>query len=535
MTKLSSFANALIAAQLIDETTLLNIIDLLNSESLLYHLAKNNIVSSQKLAALASKLFCLPIFNLKNITLDQIPLDCLPINIITTIKVIPIKKHHTHVDIAIADPGDISAIDTIKFQVGKPINLFVAEFQQIELLIGKLVRQFNTQSLKSLDHEKVPFDLDELMMAGSDDEPLVRFVNHTINEAMQNNASDIHFEIYKQHCRVRFRQDGLLYKITEPSKNIAHRLSARLKIMARLDITEHRIPQDGRCQFLANNKTVDIRMSTCPTLYGEKIVLRLLNNEQKIRQLDELDFTQQQYADFYQAINQPQGLIIVTGPTSSGKTATLYAALHYLNVETKNILTVEDPVEINLPNVNQTNINLKTNFTFARALRTFLRQDPDIIMVGEIRDFETAEIAIKAAQTGHLVLTTLHTNNALQAITRLQNIGIATHDILSSLTLVTAQRLARRLCPYCKTESVNLKNDFNISENIILYDAVGCEKCLKGYLGRFAIHETLPTSSSSQAQLIQTPNNFISIQDAAINTVKTGVTSLAEIKRVIQF
>ncbi len=526
MKNLSPLAKTLLENELIDKQLLLKIIETLKDDSLLCHLAKNNFVASEKLASLASKFFGLPTIDLTQIPIAQFPDNCLNIDIISQTKSIPIKEHPTHVDIAIADPGNSSAIDTVKFQIGKPIHLFIADFQQIEDVISKMTRKSNSQSLSSLKSEKDIFDLSQPTISDLNDEPLVCFVHHTIEEAIESKASDIHFETYEQTCRIRIRRDGLLYKISEPPRNIAPRIAARLKIMARLDIAEHRIPQDGHFQLQIKNKMIDVRMSTCPTLYGEKVVLRLLNNEQKIKLIDALDFTEQQYVDFYHAINQPQGLIIVTGPTSSGKTTTLYAALQHLNHETKNILTIEDPIEINLPNINQTNINTKTNLTFARALRTFLRQDPDIIMVGEIRDLETAEIAIKAAQTGHLVLSTLHTNNAAQALTRLQNIGIEKHDIMDSLTLVTAQRLLRKLCPNCKKETTEPSQH---------YEPVGCKKCLGGYSGRIAVHEVLPIIKSQNSQIMSTPKSFMSLQASAIKIAHAGLTTFEEITRVIQF
>lgn len=352
------------------------------------------------------------------------------------------------------------------------------------------------------------------------DEPLIQFVDQLIRHALEQQASDIHIEPYESVCRVRYRQDGLLYEITEIPTHLATRLVTRLKVMAKLDISERRLPQDGRFQL----HHIDIRINTCPILFGEKIVLRLLDIKKVSLSIKKLGFTEQQKSLFLDKISQPQGLILVTGPTGSGKTMTLYSALNFLNKTEKNISTVEDPVEIQLKGINQVNINPKINLHFATALRTFLRQDPDIIMVGEIRDTETAEIAIQAAQTGHLVLSTLHTNNAIEAITRLQSMGIAPYNIASSISLIIAQRLIRKLCDKCK--------------------AIGCPHCLHGYQGRTGIYEFLPitpsiaesiTSNATAATLKECAKQqgFLTLREIGIEKVKQGITCFAEINRVI--
>ena len=334
----------------------------------------------------------------------------------------------------------------------------------------------------------------------------------------------------KKNGRVRFRQDGLLYEKANVPLHVTQRLIARLKVMSKLNIAEHRIPQDGHCQIELNHQKLDIRTSSCPTQYGEKIVLRLLTTEQKIRSMEEVGLNQNQHQRFISALNQPHGLIIVTGPTGSGKTSTLYAALQYLNRDTHNILTIEDPIEISLPKINQTNINPKANMTFSTALRAFLRQDPDIIMIGEIRDTETAEIAIKAAQTGHLVLSTLHTNSAIQTMTRLQHMGIPDYHIKSSVTLITAQRLIRKLCPDCKKlskEQTALTKYLKLPNNMNYFTPVGCKKCHEGYSGRTGIHEVWPINETDSTTVFET------LQETALNAIKAGITSPDEIQRTI--
>lgn len=356
------------------------------------------------------------------------------------------------------------------------------------------------------------------------EEPLIRFVDIIIQNALQKSASDIHIEPYKTICRIRYRQDGILYEIAEIPGKLASRLVTRLKVMAQLDISERRLPQDGHFQ-ITQAGVIDVRINTCPTLFGEKVVLRLLDARKTSMEINSLGFTADQKKIFLEKISQPQGLILVTGPTGSGKTMTLYSALRHLNISEKNISTVEDPVEIQLAGINQVNINPKIGLHFATALRTFLRQDPDILMVGEIRDPETAEIAIQAAQTGHLVLSTVHTNSALETLARLQSMGIAPYHLSRSISLIISQRLIRKLCQHCR-------------------HAQACEHCLDGYQGRVGIYEFLPMTEAI-AQLIlsgaatQTISaqlqgqGFLSLRQIAMEKVKLGITSLSEINRVL--
>lgn len=379
------------------------------------------------------------------------------------------------------------------------------------------------------------------------DESLVEFVDHFIAEAIESHASDIHIEPYEAKLRIRYRRDGILQEVYNLALELALRITARLKIMAELDIAERRIPQDGRFKArLSNQPWVDFRISTCPTLFGEKIVLRLLDPYMTAFNLSQLGFTPRQEKIFLNTLSRPQGMILVTGPTGSGKTVTQYAALHHLNEENRNILTVEDPVEIYMEGINQVHVNPKVGLSFATVLRAFLRQDPDVIMIGEIRDLETAEIAIKAAQTGHLVFSTLHTNSAVESLTRLANMGIPTFNIISAVTLVIAQRLVRKLCSFCKKSYVLpgywLKEAaFEQKEDRRLYQPVGCSACIKGYAGRTSIYEMLPMSDSIKSLVMSHAHHSLKLTQAAVQEgmwtlrrsglekVKQGTTSLEEI------
>ena len=373
------------------------------------------------------------------------------------------------------------------------------------------------------------------MSTADNDFPIINFVNNIIKEGIERNASDIHFEPYEARYRIRMRIDGVLYETNQPDTILAPRLTARIKIMAALDISEKRLPQDGRCKLeLTPQQSISLRISTCPTLFGEKVVLRLLDVQTTQLGIEQLGFSSAQRQIFLTNIYKQQGMILVTGPTGSGKTMTLYTALQLLNHTEKNISSAEDPVEIYLPGINQVQINNKTGLTFATALRAFLRQDPDIIMLGEIRDHETAEIAIKAAQTGHLVLSTLHTNSATETLNRLANIGIEAFNIATSINLVIAQRLVRRLCIHCKVPQVNEPR---------FYEATGCNHCTAGYHGRIGIFEMLPISpaiskiilAQGSAQDIEQQalkEGLINLRSIALNLVEMGVTSLTEVNRV---
>lgn len=501
--------------------------------SLITYLVKNSILSAKSILDCCSKTFNLPIFDLREFELDEIGLNA---EFMQRWRVIPLKKTNKTIYIGISDPTNRLAINAVEFCTGlTPVTHLVLE-DQLDTLLNKYNEalanhhQFEISLLKDLIQEEAKTVIQENSIHY--DEPLIKVVNHVIQFAFQQTASDIHIEPFETFCQIRYRQDGILYEMATIPINLAQRVATRLKVMAGLDISERRMPQDGRFQF--ENK--DIRINTCPTLFGEKIVLRLLNK--LTLTIDELGLTSHQKIIFFRKISQPNGMILVTGPTGSGKTVTLYAALKALNNKEKNILTIEEPVEIQLEGINQVNVNSKIGLQFATALRSFLRQDPDILMVGEIRDLETAEIAIQAAQTGHLVLSTLHTNSAIETITRLISMGVPAYNIISSVSLIIAQRLLRKLCNHCK------QVDTFSSSSSQIYHAVGCSQCLQGYSGRIAVYECLLLNENLKKLILMNENlntlaenarkeGFISLHDMAVEKIKEGVTSLVEVHRVI--
>lgn len=470
---------------------------------------------------------------------------------------------------AISDPERIDAIVKITNKNGLIIRPVIVESQKLKALIAKLFPNVETtepatitlnpnKNVGNLNSElsdskldKIGVQLDEVNRADTSDFPVVRFINKIILDSINRNASDIHFEPFETAYRIRIRVDGVLYELAQPDSALAPRLSARLKVMAGLDISERRVPQDGRFKInLGKGKTIGFRVNTCPTLFGEKIVLRILDPTTVQVGVDGLGFEEAQKSLFLETINKNQGMILVTGPTGSGKTVTLYTALNLLNSAEANISTAEDPVEIYLPGINQVNINPKTGLDFSSVLRAFLRQDPDIIMLGEIRDHETAEIAMKAAQTGHLVLSTLHTNSAAETLTRMENMGTASFNIATSVSLVIAQRLVRQLCQHCKqtvklNDSVLIKQGFAENElaDLVIYKAMGCDQCTAGYRGRIAIFEMLKITSDISDIIMNDgssvdihnkaiDNGMIDLRHAGLNKVRQGLTTLEEINRV---
>jgi len=522
-----------------------------SQQTLIIYLAKNNLIVADKLMQAIAKVFHLSSVDLTKHSIDKLPIDLVPHKLIMQTNILPLRTYKQQLDIALIDPCDLKSIELIRFHTGMKLNIFVARFDQLQILLQKIATIGKTNDLNVLEtstqkaSEPENYNLD---FADQNDEPLIHFIDHVILDAVRHRASDIHFEVYEQDCRVRFRQDGLLHEVIKPPKHSATRIASRLKIMAKLDIAERRLPQDGHCKInIGSCNVIEARVSSCPTIFGEKIVLRLLSGDKVLRKITQLGFMPPQQNNFINAIKQPQGLILVTGPTGSGKTVTLYAALQHLNISEKNIATIEDPVEINLPNVNQVNVKIKAGLTFSKALRAFLRQDPDIIMIGEIRDLETAEIAIKAAQTGHLVIATLHTNNAIEALTRLRNMGVAAYNIIGSLSLITAQRLIRKLCPHCKKAcevSPLLRNQFNFAPKQIIFEAIGCQHCINGYVGRIGVHEVLPINVNFHKYILKEPrmielkklaeeNGFISLRQVGLDLVMQGETSIQEILRVV--
>lgn len=523
------------------------------------YLVENNLLDSSSIALSASQEFGVPLFQLEALDMEFAPIGLVDEKLIRIHHALPIFRRGNRLFLAVSDPTNIQGLDEIKFHTGLAIEAIVVEEEKLVRAIEVALEAKNTSMSDLLDA-----DLDNLDISGDDqdtqkkegdldvdDAPVVRFVNKMLLDAINRGASDIHFEPYEKTFRVRLRQDGILHEIASPPVNIASRLTARIKVMSRMNIAERRVPQDGRIKMkLSRNRAIDFRVNTCPTLYGEKVVLRILDPTSAQLGIEALGFEPEQQRLFETAIKKPYGMILVTGPTGSGKTVSLYTALNILNNEGVNISTAEDPVEIQVSGINQVNVNVKTGLTFAEALRAFLRQDPDIVMVGEIRDLETAEIAVKAAQTGHLVLSTLHTNDAPQTLTRLANMGVPPFNIASSVILIMAQRLARRLCEHCKTtddvpKEALLEEGFKEEEiaHLSVYKAVGCDRCTMGYKGRVGIFQIMPISSTMEKLVMEGGNSLqleqqsrvegvLTLREAGLNKVRTGITSLEEINRV---
>lgn len=466
-------------------------------------------------------------------------------------RALPLQYDGETLQVAISDPANVKALDALRLHAGCPVEpLLVADDALTQRLNALLTAKPESEVSVEIQDEGEPTGSGPSEVI-EQDTPIIRYANQLLDRAMREQASDIHIEPQAQHCRIRLRRDGVLYEIAQPPSAMADRLTARLKVMARMDIAERRIPQDGRLRFSnEHEQTMDFRVSSLPTLYGEKLVLRLLNPGTARLGLDKLGLEQAQRLALEQAIMQPHGMLLVTGPTGSGKTVTLYSALQMLNTASRNLMSVEDPVEIRLPGINQVSINPRAGLDFPTSLRAFLRQDPDVMMVGEIRDQQTAEIAVKAAQTGHLVLSTLHTNSAIATITRLANMGIPGWNIAACLCFISAQRLARRLCPHCKrptslpTKTLK-KAGFSPSDHdsIQLFEPVGCTHCLEGYSGRIGIHETLTISSTladciihggdeGRLLAIAREEGFRSLRETGLKKAAAGITSLAEIDRV---
>ena len=523
-------------------------------------LVGNKILDSLTIANAASKEFGIPLFDLSAILPEMMPLKSVSDKLIRKHHVLPLFLRGNRLFLAVSDPTNLQALDEIKFQSRLSTESVLVEEDKLARLIDTAMEAADTTFRDLLDS-----DLENLTVTGGDDldgptesesseiddAPIVRFVNKILLDAIKKGASDIHFEPYEKNFRVRFRHDGMLHEIASPPSALAGRISARIKVMSRMDIAERRVPQDGRIKMtLSRTRAIDFRVNTCPTLFGEKIVMRILDPTAAQIGIEKLGFEPEQQANFLKAINKPYGMILVTGPTGSGKTVTLYTGLNILNTADRNISTAEDPVEITVPGINQVNVNVKTGLTFAEALRAFLRQDPDIIMVGEIRDLETAEIAVKAAQTGHLVLSTLHTNDAPQTLNRLMQMGIPSFNIASAVLLIMAQRLARRLCEHCKQEEklppeVLVQAGFKESDlaDLNLFGPVGCDKCVKGYKGRVGIYQVMPISESINRLILEGGNviriaeqsksdGIADLRDSGLRKVKAGITSLAEIDRV---
>ncbi|MEK6770913.1 MAG: type IV-A pilus assembly ATPase PilB [Pseudomonadota bacterium] len=532
--------------------------------SFVSRLVESKKMDGKAIARAASEEFGVPLFEINSLDFDVAPSKLVDEKIIRRHQVLPLFKRGSRLYVAVSDPTVLPALDEIKFSTGLTTEPILVEHDKLSTAIEKMLESQDTtfknlSSEDGLDNLDLISDDDDAVAAaaatggeeGINEAPIVKFVNKILMDAINKGASDIHIEPYEKDYRVRLRIDGILHEIAKPPLQLAPRISARIKILSRLDIAERRVPQDGRIKMrISKNRSIDFRVSTLPTLWGEKVVMRILDPSSATLGVEKLGFEEVQKAHFLEAIARPQGMVLVTGPTGSGKTVTLYTALNILNTTDTNISTAEDPVEINLSGINQVNMNEKAGLTFSLALRAFLRQDPDIIMVGEIRDLETAEIAIKAAQTGHLVLSTLHTNDAPATLTRMVNMGVPPFNIASSVHLIIAQRLGRRLCSNCKRpvnlpKEALLKAGYKQSEigTFQVYEPVGCEACTNGYKGRVGIYQVMPVSEKT-GEIIMRGGNQLDIEKQALaegiadlrisglKKVKDGVTSLAEIEAV---
>ncbi|MBV2091953.1 MAG: type IV-A pilus assembly ATPase PilB [Candidatus Thiodiazotropha sp. (ex Ctena orbiculata)] len=524
------------------------------------HLVEKKILNSIDIAISASRGFGVPIFDLDVLDPSVVPNDLVAEKLVRSHHALPIFKRGNRLFLAVSDPTNHQGLDEIRFNTGLASEAILVEEDKLNRMIDKVMDAQETGMDELLDADLDNLDISTGDEEGSGDEsnldvdeaPVVRYINKILLDAINQGVSDIHFEPYEYTYRIRYRQDGMLHEVANPPSNLANRLSTRLKVMSRLNIAERRVPQDGRIKMkLSKSRAIDFRVNTCPTLYGEKIVLRILDPTSAQLGIEALGFEEEQRTAFLEAISKPYGMILVTGPTGSGKTVSLYTALNLLNKPEINISTAEDPVEIQVAGINQVNMNTKTGLTFAEALRAFLRQDPDIVMVGEIRDLETAEIAIKAAQTGHLVLSTLHTNDAPQTLTRLANMGIPPFNIASSVNLIMAQRLARRLCENCKTvddvpKEALLEEGFtesDIATGFTTYKPVGCDLCTNGYKGRVGIFQVMPVSEA-MGKIIMEGGTSLQLEDQAqkegvynlrssgLRKVMQGITSLQELNRV---
>ena len=523
-------------------------------------IAKCGNIDSKDLAEQCIDLFRVPYFDLKDFEPARIPAELVKEKLIRKHHILPLVRKGRKVYIAASDPTDYGAFENYEFSTGLSCEIVVVDYIELDKKIDQLLDA--TGSLNLSDDEFKEFaDLDSENTKEAtpqddekDDAPIIVYINKILMDAIKKGASDLHFEPYEHKYRIRFRIDGILHEVASPPNTLATKLSARIKVMSRLDIAEKRKPQDGRIKLkITERKSIDFRVSTMPTLWGEKIVMRILDSSSAMLGIDVLGYEPEQKKLYMDALAQPQGMILVTGPTGSGKTVSLYTGLNILNQPERNISTAEDPVEINLEGINQVQINIKADMTFANALRAFLRQDPDVVMVGEIRDLETAEISIKAAQTGHLVLSTLHTNSAPETITRLLNMGVPAYNVASSISLIIAQRLARRLCPKCKTPEILPNEELTrqgfseqqISE-MTLYAPKGCDSCTDGYKGRVGIYEVMQITPEI-AQIIMRGGNSLEIAEVSlkagfnnlrlsgIRKAADGMTSLAEINRVTSF
>ncbi len=534
-----------------------------DKRSLVAQLVTSKLADGLTLAQIASDEFGIPFLDLRAYNLDLAPRKIVDNKLIQSHRALPLWQRGKRLFVGMSDPTNLHALDQIKFHTNLSTEPVIVEESALNQAIEKYMasqEESLTDSLGDMDD----LDLDNLDVeavdedaaangdaSGADEAPVVKFVNKVLLDAIRGGASDIHFEPYEKMYRVRFRTDGILQEIARPPASLGFRLAARLKVMSQMDISERRVPQDGRIKMkLSKTRAIDFRVNTLPTLWGEKVVLRILDPSSAQMGIDALGYEPEQKEMYLSALNQPQGMILVTGPTGSGKTVSLYTGLNILNTPELNISTAEDPVEINLEGINQVHVNTKVGLGFAEALRSFLRQDPDIIMVGEIRDLETAEIGIKAAQTGHLVLSTLHTNSAPETLTRLLNMGVPAFNVATSVSLIIAQRLARRLCKECAVPAdiphETLREE-GFSEELLesasIMEAVGCERCNNGYKGRVGIYEVVRITPDISRIIMENGNSlqiaeqaqkegFNNLRQSALKKCAQGITSLSEVNRV---
>ncbi|MBU3057264.1 type IV-A pilus assembly ATPase PilB [Pseudomonas indica] len=557
---LSGLARQIVLAELMDERVAqqAQLQAQRNKLSLVTYLVQNKLVKSRALAELAAEQFGVAFLDLHAIDKEIQTKDLVNEKLIRQHRVLPLWRRGNKLFVAVSDPANHQAITDIQFSTGLNTEAILVEDDKLGDAIEKFFEassggmgDLDDVDLDGVDVETVDEDKQGSADSDADDAPVVRFVNKMLLDAIKGGASDLHFEPYEKTYRVRFRTDGILHEVARPPIQLASRIAARLKVMASLDISERRKPQDGRIKMkISKSKAIDFRVNTLPTLWGEKIVMRILDPSSAQMGIDALGYEEEQKELYMNALKQPQGMILVTGPTGSGKTVSLYTGLNILNTVDINISTAEDPVEINLEGINQVNVNPRQGMDFAQALRAFLRQDPDVIMVGEIRDLETAEIAIKAAQTGHMVMSTLHTNSAAETLTRLRNMGVPAFNIATSVNLIIAQRLARKLCGSCKKEidvprETLLKEGFPEDKigTFKIYGPVGCENCKGGYKGRVGIYEVVKITPALQRIIMEEGNSieiaaqarrdgFNDLRTSGLLKAMQGVTSLEEVNRV---
>lgn len=558
---LSGLAKQMVLAELLDEKAAQQAQQQAqrNKLSLVTYLVQNKLVKSRALAELAADQFGVPFVDLGSIDKEGQPKELVSEKLIRQHRALPLWRRGNKLFVAVSDPTNHQAVTDIQFSTGLTTESVLVEDDKLGEAIEKFFETANSGmedladvDLDGLDIQSVDENAEDKTEGNAaDDAPVVRFINKMLLDAIKAGSSDLHFEPYEKTYRVRFRTDGILQEIARPPIQLAPRISARLKVMASLDISERRKPQDGRIKMrISKTKSIDFRVSTCPTLWGEKIVMRILDSASAQMGIDALGYEESQKELYMTALKQPQGMILVTGPTGSGKTVSLYTGLNILNTVDVNISTAEDPVEINLEGINQVNVNPKQGMDFTAALKSFLRQDPDIIMVGEIRDLDTASIAVKAAQTGHMVMSTLHTNSAAETLTRLRNMGVPSFNIATSVNLIIAQRLARKLCSHCKKE-VLIPREALLEEGFPedkigtfkIYGPVGCENCNHGYKGRVGIYEVVKNTPALQRIIMEEGNSidisvqmrkdgFNDLRTSALLKAMQGVTSLEEVNRV---